>query len=208
MFVELRLLYNMRLSCLKGGFITQRHNEVRDFTAELLSECCKDVAVEPVLQEITGEQFPPSTITTDDARVDVSARGFWVRGQMAYLDVRVFNPTAKVYLNQTLKAAYKTNENLKKRSYSKRVNLIDQGTFTPLVFTCFGGMARECAVFYNRLSEMIAEKRNEPVSKTKNWIRTRFKFQLASITDNLFAWFPIHQTMRSVCGRHGHKSVD
>ena len=45
------------LSCPKGGFITQRHNEVRDFTAELLSECCKDVAVEPVLQEITGEQF-------------------------------------------------------------------------------------------------------------------------------------------------------
>ena len=97
---------------------------------------------------------------------------------MAYLDVRVFNPTAKVYLNQTLKAAYKTNENLKKRSYSKRVNLIDQGTFTPLVFTCFGGMARECAVFYNRLSEMIAEKRNEPVSKTKNWIRTRLSFSL------------------------------
>ena len=32
------------LTCKKGGFVTIRHNEVRDFTAELLSEVCKDVA--------------------------------------------------------------------------------------------------------------------------------------------------------------------
>ena len=28
-----------------------RHNEVRDFTAELLSECGKDVSTEPLLQQ-------------------------------------------------------------------------------------------------------------------------------------------------------------
>ena len=31
----------------KGGFPTSRHNEVRDITADLLSEICSDVAVEP-----------------------------------------------------------------------------------------------------------------------------------------------------------------
>ena len=29
------------LSCAKGGFINIRHNEIRDFTADLLSECYK-----------------------------------------------------------------------------------------------------------------------------------------------------------------------
>ena len=156
-----------------------RHNEVRDFTAELISEVCKDVRTEPVLQDITGGEFPPSSITTDDARVDVAARGFWIRGQMSYFDVKVFNPTAKSYLNQTLKTAHRAiNEQMKKRSYNKRINLIDQGTFTPLVFTCFSGMWRECGVFYNRLAEMIAEKRNASESNTKNWIRTRLNFCL------------------------------
>ena len=37
---------------------------------------------------------------SDEARVDVAARGVWARGQKAYLDVRVFNPLAKTYLNQ------------------------------------------------------------------------------------------------------------
>ena len=43
------------LSCPKGGFPIIRHNEVRDFTANLLSEVCHDVCVEPTLQPITGE---------------------------------------------------------------------------------------------------------------------------------------------------------
>ena len=33
------------LSCPKGGFPLMRHNEVRDLTAELLSEVCNDVEV-------------------------------------------------------------------------------------------------------------------------------------------------------------------
>ena len=50
------------LSCPKGGFITLRHNELRDFTAEMLSECQKDVSIEPALQELSGEELPPSAV--------------------------------------------------------------------------------------------------------------------------------------------------
>ena len=31
------------ISCKKGGFVTLRHNEVRDITTSLLNEVCKDV---------------------------------------------------------------------------------------------------------------------------------------------------------------------
>ena len=37
-------------------------------------------------------------IRSDEARVDVAARSLWVAGQMAFFDVRVFNPIAKRYV--------------------------------------------------------------------------------------------------------------
>ena len=155
-----------------------RHNELRDFTAELLSECCKDVSIEPGLQSLTGEKLQPSANKSMDARVDVAARGFWVRGQMAYFDVRIFNPTAKTYLNQNLSGAHRTNEQQKKRQYNERILTVDQASFTPLVFSCFGGMGKECSIFFKKLAVQLSEKKNEKLSKTINWIRTRINFHL------------------------------
>ena len=39
------------------GFITQRHNELRDLEAEFLSMVYSDVEIEPVLQDISGEHL-------------------------------------------------------------------------------------------------------------------------------------------------------
>ena len=39
--------------CKRGGFIIQRHNDLRDLEADLL--VFNDVETEPALQEITGE---------------------------------------------------------------------------------------------------------------------------------------------------------
>ena len=50
------------------------------------------------------------------------------------------------------------NENEKKKAYNDRVMQVEHGSFTPLVTSAAGGMARECSKFYSRLSEMIAEK--------------------------------------------------
>ena len=46
------------LSCPKGGFPSLRHNEIRDITANLLSEVCNNVCIEPHLQPISGEHLP------------------------------------------------------------------------------------------------------------------------------------------------------
>ena len=96
------------LSCKTGGFISIRHNELRDTTADLLSEICKDVTLEPKLTNLAVEKFAKrSANTQDDARVDVSARGFWARGSKAFMDIRVFNPLAKTSSSQSLSAAYR-----------------------------------------------------------------------------------------------------
>ena len=169
--------------CQKGGFVNIRHNNVRDFTAELLSEVCNDVAVEPMLTPCTGEKFQYKTANTKhDARVDVSARGVWVRGSRAFFDVRVFNPLAPTYIPMTLQAAHKTNEASKKREYAERILKIEHGSFTPLVFSSLGGMSRECAHFYNRLADKISEKRNISNSRGRAWIRTKLSFSLLRST--------------------------
>ena len=148
------------VSCPRGGFIINRHNEIRNYTAELLCEISPEVIVEPLLQPLTGEKFKMKlAIASNDARADVAARSFWVKGQVAYADVRVFNPLAKSHKNLTLQAAHKKNENEKKRNYNGKIINVDHGSFTPLVFSCYGGMSRECSRFYSHAAELIAEKR-------------------------------------------------
>ena len=102
------------LSCKLGGFISLRHNELRDLTADLLTEICKDVSKEPALSN--------STDTEEELRADVSARGLWQPMQRAFIDVRVFHPFAPSYRNQSVSATFKSMENEKKRKYNRTRN--------------------------------------------------------------------------------------
>ena len=171
------------LSCGHGGFVIMRHNNVRDVTADLLNVACNDVKVEPELTTLTGEQFKlKTTNTSDDARVDVSARGFWTRGKKVYVDVKIFNPLAKTYSTSTLQAAHRSNEQSKKRNYNQRIINVEHGTFTPLVFSTFGGASFETTRFLKRLNELVAEKRGEKLSTTMNYIRTMYSFSLIRST--------------------------
>ena len=107
--------------CPTGGFPTIRHNELRDVTASLLTEVCHNVATEPRLQP-RGETLTRRTaISTDDARLDIRARGFWSAAQDAHFDVRVFYPNAPSNSTGTISAAYVKHENIKKRAYGERV---------------------------------------------------------------------------------------
>ena len=110
------------LNCKKGGFITSRHNDLRRITADFLKEVCLDVEEEPLLQEITGEVFQAKTAKTEkEARLDVAARGFWMRGQKLFCDIRVFNPLAKCYRKNPLAKIHEKHEKEKKIKYAERV---------------------------------------------------------------------------------------
>ena len=102
------------LSCPKGGLVITRHNELRNLTAEILGEVCKNVVIEPLLTPLTGEELPKSSNTSNQARADVSARGLWINGQTAFCDVKVFNPLARCHLHHSLPAVHKKKENEKK----------------------------------------------------------------------------------------------
>ena len=147
--------------CRRGGFIIQCHNELRDLQADMLSMVCNDVEIEAVPQELTGESLPSGANRASYARLDIHARGFWERQRSAFLDERVCYPNADSYRDLDLKQIYKQHENEKKRLYTQRVMYVEQGTFTPLVFTTTGGMEEECKTYHDRLAELVAAKKGE-----------------------------------------------
>ena len=70
-----KLTVEHALSCPKGGFVYQRHNEIRDTIALFLNEVVNDVAIEPQLEPITGEELSLGSNKEDGARSDIRARG-------------------------------------------------------------------------------------------------------------------------------------
>ena len=117
--------------CQRGGFIIQRHNELRDLKAGMLRMVCNDVEVEPVLQEVTGETLNHGANKAPDAPLDIHAGSIWERQRSAFFDVRVCNPNVDSYSDLTPKQIYKKHENEKKRQYAQRVMEIEQGTSLP-----------------------------------------------------------------------------
>ena len=104
--------------CRHGDFIIQRHNELRDLEADMLSMVRNDDEIEPVLLELTGESLPSRANRAPNAHLDIHVRGFWERRRSAFFDVWVCYPNADSYTDLDLKQIYKQHENDKKRLYT------------------------------------------------------------------------------------------
>ena len=165
------------LNCHLGGFVNQRHNDIRDVESSLLKVVVKDVEREPPLQPVLNKAgYAKSAILDDQARLDIRARGFWRDGQNAYFDVRVTNLDCASQLNSSLKSVLRKHENDKKLNYNRRVMEVEHGTFTPLVFSTSGVMAHECLVYHKTLAEKLSEKRNERYEEVMRYLRVKFSF--------------------------------
>ena len=168
------------LNCAKGAFPTIRHNEIRDFTGELLTVVCHDVCTEPILQSLDGETFDLASANTENnARADIRAKGFWgLRQQCAFFDITVFNPNVQSNQMFALTSCYRHHKKRKKRVYEQRVVEIEHGSFTPLVFSTTGGMGPLADIFYRRLAALISTKRDQPYSTMIAWLRSHLSFSL------------------------------
>ena len=112
--------------CKTGGFIHARH-DVKNLEASLLSRVCKDVAIEPSLLPVTGEEFVlRSANIEDDSRLDVKARNFYRQGQTAFFDIRIAHLDAESNKNLSTEKILARHENEKKRAYNRRVLEIEQ----------------------------------------------------------------------------------
>ena len=186
------------LCCSHGGYLGIRHSEVRDLLGQLLDETCPNVSLEPTLQPLSGEQLPSSSSTTQEARVDIKAGGFWSvrRHECAFFDVRVFHPNARSYRHRTIQQTFRTLEQEKRRAYETRIRQVDGGSFTPLVFTAAGGAGPAASVFLKHLGSKIAEKKDAPYSQTIGWLRCRLSFAL------------LRASILCIRGSHSQKQAD
>ena len=84
--------------------------------------------------------------------MDIHVPGFWIRQQPAYIDIRVTHSEARLMSVREARKHLERHEREKKRQYCERVNVIDRGTFRPLVFSTSGMAGQECG----RLLKAIA----------------------------------------------------
>ena len=96
---------------------------------------------------------------------------------MLTFNVRVCHPNADSYRELSPKQIFQLHEN-EKRQYSRWLLEVEQGTFTPLVFTSTGGMANECKRFHSRLAELLALKKGDDYATTISWIRAKVSFAI------------------------------
>ena len=64
------------------------------------------------------------------------------------------------HLNQSLNAAFTSNDQEKKRQNNQRCIQLEHASFTPLIFSAYGGCSCETYHFLNTLSGRLAEKKS------------------------------------------------
>ena len=94
------------------------NHEICDLEAELLDMVCHDIAVKHTLQP------PPGKSSTGE--------------------LMLHRTLVSTYRDLTPNQVYKLHEDEKKRKYASRVLEVEQGTFTPLVFTTTRGVSDKC----------------------------------------------------------------
>ena len=146
-------------ACPAGGYPSARHNEIRDLMANVMREVLPDVEIEPKLLPFQDEDLGGRTANRSYyARLDIRARGFWTRQQDAFFDIRVTHPKANSLSVSQVSNHLSSYEREKKRQYAERVNNMDRGTFTPLVFSTNGMVGRECSHSLKNLVALIVDK--------------------------------------------------
>ena len=145
-----------------------------------VTEVSNNVGIRPVLQKLSGEHLTQKTsISSDDARLDIVAENFWGHNrQKTYFDVRVFNPFCATLSKVPLPQCYRHAELEKTRAYEQHIQEIEFGSFSPLVFSTTGGLGSTATVVFKRLASLIADKQEQPYSKTLFRLCCKVSFSL------------------------------
>ena len=157
-----------------------RHNSVRDTIAFFLREAkFRDVKVKPGMISVNASHYKRSTITQDDARLDVSAVGVYSSFEHSFLNIRVTHPNCASNEFKDLKHIYKSKKksrkmHTKKGLYKQRKDHLCLSYLPHL---------EEWVHFIKQLvKKKLAYYKNERTSIMKNHVRTRLRFAILKST--------------------------
>ena len=165
------------MGCPCGGYPSIRNNELKNITTKLLTEVCHGVTSEPTLQPLTGEQLSyRSANVKDDAHLDVVAGGFSDHGKLTLM---LMFPTPwflLIVLLHFLNVIDRQSLRKHECTYEECIREIEYGSFTPLNFSCSGGMGLLVTIVYKLLASLIPKKSGQIYSMTLYWLRCRLSF--------------------------------
>jgi hypothetical protein len=133
-----------RLSCKKGGFVGQRHDDVCKELAHLCSMALTPsrISFEPEIfygRELNAAQRNANKVLGNGSRGDVGSHGFWKQGRTTIFDVQLCDTDAKSYGNRESKKFLESVTRRKKNKYEE-VCLDRRCDFTPMIYS-INGMA-------------------------------------------------------------------
>ncbi|KAL5246565.1 hypothetical protein ACHWQZ_G018700 [Mnemiopsis leidyi] len=160
----------------------QRHNHLRDTLFNLLDVVCKDVVKEPQLLPVTNEHLPRGTTLKQDARLDISCRGFYSALDKTFIDVRVLHPNSQSNLEKPLISMYRCHEEEKKTKYLQRIIQVEKANFSPFVMSTTGGIAPEATAFLKKLAQKFSAKLNQSYPNIMGYLRKKLRFELLKTT--------------------------
>ena len=133
--------------CRHGGLTFIQYNELWDLTANWLQPVCHDVSVEPSLLPLNGELLPVTVVIVQKLTSMQGASG--AGDKVHCLTLGLFIPMHQVIISASLFRRHKLE---KKCEYGDCTHVVDGESFTPLVFSTFGGLGKEATIFYNCLA--------------------------------------------------------
>ena len=187
------------LTCKKGGLVVWRHNDARDEWEWLCKLALPDssVGTEPFIfygvglragQEGDGQSNNQGgdeggnggggtggaarNNCGDEARGDVSARGFWSRRRVCIFDLRITDTDANSYSDRKSAKVLANAEKEKEDKYGKACR-DRQRDFTPMVYSVDGMPGNKAKTAERRLAALLAVKWKREYSDVVNFVRVR-----------------------------------
>ena len=77
-------------------------------------------------------------------------------GQNAFFDLRITNTNSPSQHNVKTEKVLLRHEKEKKREYDRGIMNIQDGDFTPLIFSVSGVLGKKCSMFHKHMAEKIA----------------------------------------------------
>jgi hypothetical protein len=170
---------NHSQNCHLGGFIDMRHDDTKELIASEMAAVHPDVEIEPELQPLTGERFRlKTTKTEDEAHPDIRTKGFWIRHQSAFFDIKVMYLNAPTHRYTPIMKALSEAEKVKRRENDQRIREVEKGSFTPLVFATNGIMGPQTQVAIKKLASTLADKTKDKHHVVLGLLRCQLAFCL------------------------------
>ena len=186
------------LSCMKGGLVIMRHNEMRNDLISVCQTCFAKGAVrdEPIIKTVVDpfnkrpeavdppcadDPTPEVTTKAEDLRGDLLVRNMWRNGTSCILDVRMTDTDAKSYRGRNPHRVIESQEREKKKKHLE-LCLEQRRDFTPFVVSVDGLFGKEAKAVIRRLASLLSEKWSRPYSQVCGYLKTRFSITAVRAT--------------------------